>query len=66
VAAEVKCAGCDQPIKIREETYTVERGAGKRQKLWGKFHIPCFNQAFDSPECMMEEIRRTSSEPLNE
>ena len=65
MAAEVRCAGCDQPIADKDEQYFIQRGTAKRRKVWGTFHISCFNRAMDSPECAMEEIRRTSSEPLN-
>jgi DNA-directed RNA polymerase subunit N (RpoN/RPB10) len=64
--SEIRCIGCGKVIADGEETVRIEigtttKGKFKPVKEWGLLHrSPCFNRSIDSPEAVLDEIRRQS------
>jgi hypothetical protein len=60
----IRCSGCGEVLKAGDEVVRIEVGTLKKRsfkakKVWGLLHkSPCFNRAIDSPDAVMDEVRR--------
>ena len=66
-----RCSGCGKPLdqgpdgKPATGQKVVRIAVGKRKsgefvetKEWGELHEACFNRAIDSPDAVLDEVRR--------
>lgn len=69
-----RCAGCGKTIEVGPDGKATDKGPkvariafGRykedfvEQKEWGYLHETCFNRSVDSPDAVMEEVRRQAS-----
>lgn len=62
----MRCSGCGETLKagddvVRIAVGTIKKNEFKEKSQWGILHqSPCFNRAIDSPDAVMDEVRRLS------
>lgn len=66
-----RCSGCGKPLDEGKTSSRVMRIAqGKMKngvyvegKEWGVLHEACFHRSIDSPDAVLDEVRRQAREP---
>jgi hypothetical protein len=67
-----RCSGCGKPLEqgldgkpakpsddyVRIAQGRVKNGRFSEGKPWGVLHGTCFNRSIDSPDAVLEEVRR--------
>jgi hypothetical protein len=68
----IRCSGCGKPLDLEGKTAQkvvrimngkLKNGLYVEGKEWGVLHEACFNRSIDSPDAVLDEVRRQAREP---
>lgn len=69
----IRCSGCGKPLDLTEGKTAqkvvritngkLKNGVYVEGKEWGVLHEACFNRSIDSPDAVLDEVRRQAREP---
>lgn len=61
---ERRCAGCGKTFESGQKAYSVQAGVigedltMSAEKLWGEMHKSCFEHSIESPQTVLQEVKR--------
>lgn len=61
-----RCAVCGDVIRASDKVYRISKGSLKQdgwteKGQWGYIHRPCFALATQSPDALMDELKRQAA-----
>lgn len=62
---QIRCIGCGKPVEPGQAACQIlfgrmGEGEFEEERPYGILHRPCFNRTIESPDSVMDEIRRLS------